>query len=244
VLYDNSGEFYHRAETGFPVGYFWGWQTDGIFQNEAEVTDYLYGEKMIQPNAKPGDLRYKDLNNDGIINDKDKTMVGDPNPDYYYGFNLGLNYKGLDFTVIANGVAGNQIVQSYRNQANAKANYTTATLDRWHGEGTSNTVPRVTETNVNNQFSDIFVKDGDFLRITNITLGYDFSKLTGDKVFKQLRLYAAVQNAITFTKYDGMDPEVGFGNKDANNSSDGSSGIDVGFYPRPRTYLLGVSVKF
>lgn len=244
VLYDNSGEFYHRAETGIPVGYFWGWQTDGVFQNETEVLDYLHNEKMIQPNAKPGDLRYKDLNNDGIINDKDKTMVGDPNPDFYYGFNLGLNYKGLDFSVLANGVAGNQIVQSYRNQANAKANYTTAILDRWHGEGTSNTVPRVTETNVNNQFSDIFIKEGDFLRITNITLGYDFSKLTGDKVFKQLRLYAAVQNAITFTKYDGMDPEVGFGNRDANNSSDGSSGIDVGFYPRPRTYLLGVSVKF
>jgi len=238
-LYDNAGEFYRRAETGMPVGYFWGWSTDGVFQNEAEISNYKSSDgTVIQPNAKPGDLIYVDRNNDGVIDDNDKGMVGDPNPDYTYGFNLGFSYKEFDFSILANGVAGNQIVQSYRNHANGLANYTTAILDRWHGEGTSNTMPRVTETNVNWQFSDIYVQDGDFLRISNVTLGYDFSKLINNGVFKQVRLYATAQNLFTFTKYDGMDPEVGYG------LEGGSSGVDVGFYPRPRTYLLGVNVKF
>ncbi|MCU4157707.1 TonB-dependent receptor [Carboxylicivirga sp. A043] len=238
-LYDNAGEFYRRAETGMPVGYFWGWSTDGVFQNEAEIANYKSSDgTVIQPNAQPGDLIYVDRNDDGVIDDSDKGMVGDPNPDYTYGFNLGFSYKGFDFSVLANGVAGNQIVQSYRNHANGVANYTTAILDRWHGEGTSNTMPRVTETNVNWQFSDIYVQDGDFLRISNVTLGYDFSKIINNGLFKQVRLYATAQNLFTFTKYDGMDPEVGYG------LEGGSSGVDVGFYPRPRTYLLGVNVKF
>ncbi len=238
-LYDNAGEFYRRAETGMPVGYFWGWSTGGVFQNEAEVANHKSTDgTLIQPNAKPGDLIYIDRNDDGVIDDDDKGMIGDPNPDYTYGFNLGFSYKGFDFSVLANGVAGNQIVQSYRNQSNGYANYTKAILGRWHGEGTSNHTPRVTETNVNWQFSDIYVQDGDFLRISNVTLGYDFSNIIQSGLFKQVRLYATGQNVFTFTKYDGMDPEVGYG------LEGGSSGVDLGFYPRPRTFLLGVNVKF
>ena len=239
MLYDNSLEFYHRAETGYPIGYFWGYKTDGIFQNEAEVTSYKNsGGKVIQPSASPGDLRYQDLNDDGVINDQDKTMVGDPNPEYTFGFSLGFDYKGFDFSLSANGVAGNQLVQSYRNQANSMANYTTEILNRWHGEGTSTTIPRVTETNVNYLFSDIFVKDGDFLRISNVTVGYDFSKLVKYKYLSQVRLFTSVQNAFTFTKYNGMDPEIGYG------VENGSSGVDLGYYPRPRTFLVGVNIKF
>ena len=239
MLYDNSLEFYHRAQTGYPIGYFWGWQTDGIFQNESEVATYTHNGMMVQPNAKPGDLRYVDQNNDGVINENDKTNIGDPNPDYVFGFSVGFDYKGFDFAVDANGVAGNQIVQSYRNQSNAFANYTTEILNRWHGEGTSTTIPRVTETNVNYLFSDIFVKNGDFLRISNITLGYDFTKnLIKYKYLGQLRLYASVQNAFTFTKYNGMDPEIGYG------VENGSSGVDLGYYPRPRTVMVGVNIKF
>ncbi len=212
MLYDNALEFYHRAETGYPIGYFWGWETNGIFQNEQEVLDNKNSEgKIIQPSALPGDLRYVDQDGDGVINDKDKVMVGDPNPDYIFGFSLGFEYKGFDFSVMANGVAGNQLVQSYRNHANGFANYTSEFLNRWHGEGTSTTIPRVTETNINYLFSDIFVKDGDFLRISNITVGYDLSKLVKVKYLSQARLYASVQNAFTFTKYNGMDPEVGYG---------------------------------
>ena len=239
MLYDNALEFYHRAETGYPIGYFWGWETDGVFQNEEEVATYTNsGGQIIQPSAKPGDLRYKDLNDDGVVDEQDKTMVGDPNPDYTFGFSFGFDYKGFDFALSGNGVAGNQIVQSYRNQANAFANYTTEILGRWHGEGTSNSIPRVTETNVNYLFSDIFVKDGDFLRISNITLGYDFTKLVNYKYLSKVRLYTSVQNAFTFTKYNGMDPEIGYG------VENGSSGVDLGYYPRPRTFLVGVNVKF
>jgi TonB-linked SusC/RagA family outer membrane protein len=239
MLYDNAGEFYHRARTGYPIGYFWGWKTDGIFQNEEEVQSYTDSEgNLIQPNARPGDLRYVDLNNDGVINDADKDMVGDPNPDYTYSLSFSANYKAFDLSILAYGVAGNQIVQSYRNQVNAYANYTSEILGRWHGEGTSNTIPRVTETNVNYQFSDIFVKDGDFLRINNITLGYNFNTLFNSGAISKLRLYATVQNAFTFTKYNGMDPEIGYG------LENGSAGVDVGYYPRPRTYMLGLNFNF
>ncbi|WP_159519609.1 SusC/RagA family TonB-linked outer membrane protein [Sunxiuqinia indica] len=239
MLYDNALEFYHRAETGFPIGYFWGWETDGIFQNEAEVTANTNSAgKVIQPSAKPGDVRYVDQDGDGVINEADKTMVGDPNPDYTFGFSFGFDYKNFDFSMSANGVAGNQIVQTYRNHSSAFANYTTEFLGRWHGEGTSNTIPRVTETNINYLFSDLFVKDGDFLRISNITLGYDFAKLINNKYLSQVRLFTSAQNAFTFTEYNGMDPEVGYG------VENGSSGVDVGYYPRPRTFLVGLNVKF
>lgn len=239
MLYDNAAEFYHRAETGYPIGYFWGWKTDGVFQNVEEVASYKNAAgKVIQPKAQPGDLRYIDMDGNGSIDEGDKTMVGDPNPDYTFGFTFGCDYKHFDFSVSANGVAGNQIVQTYRNHANGFANYTSEFLGRWHGEGTSNRIPRVTETNINYLFSDLFVKDGDFLRISNITLGYDFSKLAKCKYLSQARLYTSVLNAFTFTKYNGMDPEVGYG------LENGSSGVDVGYYPRPRTILVGVSVKF
>ena len=239
MLYDNAGVFYHRARTGYPIGYFWGWETDGLFQNEGEVSSYTNGDgRVIQPNAKPGDLRYVDQNGDGVINDNDKVNLGDPNPDYTLSINFGFNYKNFDFSVQTYGVAGNQIVQSYRNHANGYSNYTKEILNRWHGEGTSNTIPRVTETNVNYQFSDIFVKDGDFFRINNITLGYDFSNLVQKDFISRLRLYASVRNAFTFTNYDGMDPEVGYG------LENGSAGVDLGFYPRARTYLMGVNVNF
>ncbi|MFV0290760.1 MAG: SusC/RagA family TonB-linked outer membrane protein [Mangrovibacterium sp.] len=239
-LYDNATEFYRRAEVGRPIGYFWGYETDGVFQNKEQVANYKNADgKVIQPTAKPGDIIYKDLDGNGSINDNDKTMVGDPNPDVTFGFNIGLDYKGFDFAVQANGVAGNQLVQSYRNHADNYANYTTAILDRWHGEGTSNKLPRVTNTNVNYQFSDIFVQDGDFLRISNVTLGYDFAKsVIKNNLFSQCRVYFSAQNLLTFTKYDGMDPEIGYG------LESGSSGIDLGYYPRPRTLMLGVNLKF
>lgn len=239
MLYDNATEFYRRAESGYPIGYFWGYETDGVFQNEGDVTAHTNSEgQIIQPNAKPGDLIYKDLNDDGKIDDADKDMVGDPNPDFTYSLSLGFDYKGFDFSVLAYGVAGNQIVQSYRNHANGYSNYTKAILDRWHGEGTSNSTPRVTESNVNYQFSDVFVQNGDFLRLNNITLGYDFAKLIDNPAIGKLRLYASVLNAYTFTAYDGMDPEVGYG------LENGSSGVDLGYYPRPRTYLLGLNFNF
>ncbi|KIC95779.1 SusC/RagA family TonB-linked outer membrane protein [Flavihumibacter solisilvae] len=236
-LFDNSLEFY-RAQNGFPVGYFWGLKTDGIFQTEDEVNAHSKGGTLVQPSAQPGDVRYVDLNKDGVISDLDRTMIGDPNPDWTFGINLGAEYKGFDFSLLAYGVAGNQLVQSWRNQANAKANYSAEILERWHGPGSSNRMPRVTEDNRNwTQFSDLYVYDGDFLRINNITIGYDFAKLINKNFIGKARLYASVLNLHTFTNYNGMDPEIGYG-------EGFSSGVDLGYYPRPRTFMLGANIRF
>ena len=238
VLYDNAPEIY-RAQNGKPIGYFWGFKTAGIFQNQQEINDWIAaGNGVFQSNVQPGDVKYYDVNHDGVINDDDKVNLGNGVPDVTLGFNLGFNYKNFDFSLVASGAFGQQIVQSYRGFTNTKANYTTRILDRWTGEGTSNTIPRVTEQNINWQFSDLFVQDGDYLRISNITLGYDFAKLINFKAISQARLYVQVQNAFTFTKYDGMDPEIGFG------TDNWVSGVDVGYYPRPRTVLFGVNLKF
>ena len=238
MLYDNSEEFY-RAQNGYAIGYFWGYKTAGVFQSEEDIEAWkAAGNGILQADVKPGDVKYVDLDKNGKIDATDKTDLGNGMPDFSFGFNIGFEYKGFDFNLNANGVMGNKIVQSYRNHTNKQANYTTAILNRWTGEGTSNKIPRVTETNINWQFSDLYLQDGDFLRISNISIGYDFAKLINLKCISQCRLYASVQNAFTFTKYDGMDPEIGYG------TSDWVSGIDLGYYPRPRTYLFGVNLKF
>jgi TonB-dependent starch-binding outer membrane protein SusC len=238
VLYANAGEFY-RAHNGEPVGYFWGLKTAGIFQNEAEVNSYVgKGGDKIQANAQPGDVRFVDLNDDGVIDAKDKTNIGDPNPDFTFGFNVALDYKGFDFLVQASGVAGNQLVQSWRNHSGSQANYSAAILERWHGPGSSNKMPRVTEDNRNwTQFSDLYIHDGSFLRINTITLGYDLSGLLKKSYLGKVRFYASVLNAFTFTKYNGMDPEVGY-------NEGFSSGVDLGYYPRPRTVMVGANIRF
>lgn len=242
-LYDDSPEFY-RASNGHAIGYFWGYKTAGIFQNQQEIDDWIAAKNgVLQSDVKPGDVKFVDVDHNGIIDDNDKVDLGNGMPDFTYGFNLGFDYKGFDFSLNANGSVGNKIVQSYRNHTNKKSNYTTAILNRWTGEGTSNRIPRVTDTNVNWQFSDLYIQDGDFLRISAITLGYDFSRLWKGKVISQCRAYIQVQNALTFTKYDGMDPEIGFGPEDSNKKS-WVSGIDYGYYPRPRTVLFGVNLKF
>lgn len=242
ALFVNALEF-NRVQSGLPVGYFWGYKTNGIFQTEEEVNSYRNGDgNLIQPNAKPGDLRYVDADGNGSIGESDKRMIGNPNPKYTFGFNIQLNFKGFDFSTQANGVAGNDLVQSYRNPQNY-GNHTKEILGRWHGEGTSNTIPRVDELGTNwVNFSDIYVKKGDFLRISNVTLGYDFAKLFKVKSLNQLRLYASALNLFTFTKYNGMDPEVGYGFSD--NYSNWATGMDLGYYPRPRTYMVGLNVKF
>lgn len=244
LLYDNSPEFF-RASAGEPIGYFWGYKTAGIFQNEAEVQSYKSNGKVLQPSAVPGDVKYVDVNGDGTITSADKTNIGDPNPHHVFGLSLSCNYKNFDLGVSMNGVAGNKIVQSYRNIANSYGNWTTAILNRWHGEGTSNTVPRVTQDNANwAEFSDLYVQSGSYLRISNVTFGYDFAKLIKWKNLSQFHLYIAATNLFTFTKYDGMDPEVGNSGSDASGVYSFGQGVDVGTYPRSRTFLMGVNVKF
>ncbi|NOW97905.1 TonB-dependent receptor [Mucilaginibacter sp. SG564] len=242
VLTASTDEFY-RAQVGYPIGYFYGLKTDGLFQTQQDVNSYAKNGTLIQPGAKPGDVRFVDLNGDGKIDANDKTMLGDPNPHETYGFNLNAGYKGFDISIQLNGVAGNQIVNGIRTNDRYYANYTTAILGRWTGAGTSNTIPRVTQADEANnnygRFSDLYIENGDFLRVKTINIGYDFKKgLLKNLPLQQFRLYLSGTNLFTFTKYKGLDPEVGYGN-------DGwASGTDLGYYPQPRTIMLGLSVKF
>lgn len=242
VLAQNTTSFY-RAEEGHPLGYFYGYRTAGIFQNQEQIDNYISeatGEP-IMPAAKPGDVIFVDRDGNGTITPDDRTCIGNPYPDLTYGFNILLGYKGFDFSLTAYGVAGNQIARSYRSGTDKPYdNYTTEILGRWHGEGTSNRQPAVNGSAINRQYvSDLYIEDGDYLRITNITLGYDFKKLLPRFPLTKVRLYASVQNPFTFTKYSGMDPEVGYG------AGQGwASGIDLGYYPGSRSYMVGLQIEY
>jgi TonB-dependent starch-binding outer membrane protein SusC len=240
MLYSNSEEFY-RAENGHAIGYFWGYQTNGIFQSQADIATWKAANNgkngILQPDVQPGDVKYVDQNKDGVIDAKDKVDLGNGMPKVTIGFNLGFQYKNFDFSVNAAGALGNKIVQAY-GQNGGQSNYTTEILNRWTGEGTSNRIPRVTVNNINWQFSDLYIHAGDYLKISNISFGYDFAKLIHLKAISQCRIYGSVQNAFTFTKYNGMDPEVGYG------VENWVSGVDLGYYPNPRTVLVGVNLKF
>ena len=240
MLYANSEEFY-RAENGHALGYFWGYKTAGIFQNQADIAAWKAANNgkngILQPDVQPGDVKFVDQNHDGVIDTKDKIDLGNGMPTMTYGLTMGFEYKNFDFSVNAAGALGNKIVQSY-GQTGGQSNYTTEILNRWTGDGTSNRIPRVTVNNINLQFSDLYVHAGDYLRISNISLGYDFAKLIRLKAISQCRVYGSVQNAFTFTKYNGMDPEIGYG------VDKWVTGVDLGYYPRPRTVLVGVNLKF
>jgi TonB-linked SusC/RagA family outer membrane protein len=226
-----------RMEAGHPLGYFYGYKTDGIFQTQAEV-DAHPSQAAVGAAAQPGDLRFVDVNGDGVLNTQDMTEIGDPIPDATMGFNLQLNYKGFDFAAYTFASLGNDMVRNYERTL-TDINRQNYVLDRWTGPGTSNEVPRVTTgATANNVFSSYFVEDASYLRIQNVQLGYtinpDFTKKGGvDKV----RIYAGVNNLHTFTKYRGYDPG-------ATSGDPLSSGIDFGFYPVARTYMFGVNVNF
>lgn len=186
----------------------------------------------------PGDLRYKDINGDGVIDVKDRTYIGKPNADYTLGFNLSLSYKNFDFLTYWYASIGNDLIRNYE-RTEANLNRLDYVLDRWTGEGTSNTVPRVTAgVSSNNVFSDYFVEDASYLRIQNIQLGYTIkNKFTEKAGISKIRLYGTVNNLYTFTKYKGFDPTY-------QGSTTISRGIDYGSYPAARTFLFGLNVNF
>lgn len=226
-------DFPSRMEAGFPIGYFYGLKTDGIFQNQDEVTNHA-----MQDGAVPGDIRFVDVNGDGVVNSDDRTNIGDPLPEFILGFNLGVNYKNFDFLAYAFASIGNDIVRNYE-RFQPLTNRTAYYLDRWTGPGSTNEFPRVTTAaSSNTLFSDFFVEDGSFLRVQNIQLGYTFDdKILKSEDFESIRLYASVSNAFTFTNYQGYDPT-------ASSGAPIGGGIDFGFYPSPRTFLFGLNVKF
>jgi TonB-linked SusC/RagA family outer membrane protein len=226
-----------RMEVGKPIGYFYGYKTDGIFQNQAEV-DAHPSQLALGADASPGDLRFVDTNGDGILNASDRTNIGDPIPAATMGFNLQMNYKSFDFAVYTFASVGNDMVRNYeRNLTDVnRLNYV---LDRWTGEGSTNANPRVTTSATGNStFSSYFVEDASYLRIQNMQLGYSLNPKYSEKAgITKVRLYAGVNNLYTFTKYKGFDPG-------ASNGAPIGGGIDYGFYPIPRTYLLGLNINF
>jgi TonB-linked SusC/RagA family outer membrane protein len=242
VLSQGTSEI-SRVQVGQPIGVFYGYKADGILQNQAEVDAYVgpNGDPYFS-DQRPGDVRFVDQNQDGVIDEKDKTFLGDPNPDFEAGIQLNVEYKGIYANATLSGKFGMQVMQSYRSFSDQfTQNYTTSIFDRWHGEGTSNTLPRLSYTsNRNTQFiSDIFMHDADYLRINNLTVGYDFGDMFESLAIKNLNAYVSVNNLYTFTSYDGMDPEVRFGH-----DASWASGIDLGLYPQARTVMFGLGVDF
>ncbi|WP_010134529.1 TonB-dependent receptor [Ochrovirga pacifica] len=230
-----------RTEAGQPLASFYGYIMDGIYQNQTEVDN---GPTFL--NSQPGDIRYKDLNNDGKIDDQDKTYIGSPFPKFTYGINLDMEYKQFDFTAFFQGSHGNKIfnASNYYLEGDLGTNLKTNMLNRWTGEGTSNSVPRVTfaGNGVNTALSSRFVKDGSYLRLKNVQLGYSLPNELLDTIFiTKLRVYAAGQNLLTFTNYDGLDPEVGI---DSSQNNPLDIGIDRGRYPSVRTFTLGLDINF
>ena len=222
-----------RMEPGKPIGYFYGLETNGIFQTQAEVD-----AAATQANAAPGDIRFVDQNGDGVIDSDDRTDIGDPIPDLTMGANIGFTFKNWDFNAYAFASLGNEIVRNFeRNQPNT--NRTNAFLGRWTGPGTTDSFPRVTVgATSNNQFSDFFVEDGSYLRLQNVQIGYTLdSDLIANTGVEKFRVYASVNNAFTLTEYSGYDPS-------ASNGAPIGGGIDQGFYPVPRIYMLGINLKF
>ncbi len=227
-----------KTEKGMPVGYFYGYVTNGIFQNVEQVEGSAQRET-----ATPGDIRYKDLDHNDILDDNDRTIIGSPWPDFVYGLTLGLSWKGLDFSAFFSGSQGNDVLNMTLYDFESGTGYMNAyagILQRaWNGEGSTDRYHKISADQGQNLLvSDYFVEDGSYLRLKNIQIGYDFcNKLIKWKGISQLRLYVSAQNLFTLTKYSGLDPEIGSSNAMLN-------GIDCGFYPQSRTWTVGLNLKF
>ena len=226
-------------KAGYPVNVFYGYITDGIFQNQDEVDRHavqMPGSNSATSTA-PGDIRFKDLNNDGVINDKDRTVIGNPNPKFTFSLNNTFNYKNFDLTIFLQGSYGNDIFNANRMYTEAMSiiqNQSTAVLGRWTGEGTSNNIPRAIygDPNQNSRVSDRYIEDGSYLKIKNINLSYTLPKTVFGQNFNSVKIFVSAQNLVTWTKYSGFDPEVPV------------NGIDNGTYPITRTVSLGLNIGF
>jgi len=226
-----------RAQNGLPFPYFYGYKTNGIFQNQSEIDNYVdTSGKKIQPDAKPGDVRFVDVDKNGSITTSDRTKIGKGMPDWTFGLNLSAAWKGFDFSMMLQGTIGNDIYDATRRIDIASTNLPSWMLGRWTGEGTSNKYPAfILGDNVNWQSSDLYVTDGSYLRLKNIQLGYTLpQRLTQKALISKLRVFVSAENLLTFTKYAGFDPEI---------SSGGTSlGIDYGVYPQARIWTIGFNI--
>lgn len=233
--YGIPGQQVTRFEKGYTPGYFFGYKTDGLFQNDEEISGH-----SAQQGAQPGDIRYMDMNKDGVINADDRTQIGDPFPDFTMGWGMNLEYKGFDFTTFVYASVGNDIYRAYERNL-AMTNKFRGVLGRWTGEGTTNDAryPRYSFVDGNNNIraSDRYVEDGSFIKIKDLQLGYTLNSDWMKRIkVNRIRVYAQIKNALTFTKYSGYDPEISGGIFD--------TGIDRGVYPQARTWSAGIDVKF
>jgi TonB-linked SusC/RagA family outer membrane protein len=251
AIAQNTAELY-RLQVGYPIGYFWGYEMEGIIQNEQELQAYLdrncggnKANSLQGESLQPGDVMFVDVNGNGKIDkdDSDKTMIGDPNPDYTLGFNINVSYKGFDLGINAYGSFGQQVAKSYRQFSDhPDDNYCTDVYSKyWTGEGSTNEYPRFSDGKTANmsEISRVWIENADFLKISRISFGYDFKRLYSKLPVQKCRLYVSLNNFITFTGYSGMDPEVGFGN-----GTSWASGIDCGYYPSSRSFQVGLNVNF
>jgi TonB-linked SusC/RagA family outer membrane protein len=223
-----------RTVIGLPIGSFYGYVVDGVFQNQEELNTLAKrGGEVV------GDLRFKDLNGDGIIDDEaDRTFIGNPIPDFIFGFSAGVNFAGFDLSIEFNGQSGNDLINAKKMARFGNYNYEVSYLERWHGEGTSNFEPRVTNSGPNYEFSTRFVEDGSYLRLRNVQLGYTLPENICTRIhLSNLRFYVSGTNLATWTKFTGFSPEV---------SSENvlSVGIDGGSYPVAKTIIAGMNVSF
>lgn len=228
-----------RTMVGHSYNSFYGFENLGIFQNQSEINAYTNADGgLIQPNAKPGDFKWADINKDGNIDGDDRTFIGDPTPTWAFGFTLNVAYKGFDALVFGQGVAGNKIFQGLRRLDINNANYSSKALGRWTGAGSSNSFPRLSDNDPNNNFanpSDFYLEDGDFFRLKTLQLGYTIlSPVTKQIGLQKARIYVMSENLFTLTKYSGFDPEIG----------GGILSIDRGIYPQARSFMVGLNVTF
>ena len=234
---------------GHPIGSFYMYQMEGIFQNDADIFKHAYQGNYI----RPGDVKFKDQNGDGVIDEKDRTYLGSAIPKFTYGLTTNLQYSNFDFSVFFQGSYGNKLYLQVNQDIEGfyrAFNLTQRVYDEhWHGEGTSNTMPRVSwlgSTN-NKTPSSRFLEDASYLRMKNIQLGYTFSsKLMQGAHIKSLRIYVSAQNLLTFTKYTGLDPEMHISDnvKNEDTKGDVTAGIDWGTYPSAKSYFFGINLNF
>ncbi|MEY4885845.1 MAG: hypothetical protein RL151_1154, partial [Bacteroidota bacterium] len=224
-----------RFQEGYAPGYFFGFKTDGLFQNAADIAKHA-----SQPGAQPGDIRFVDINGDGVINADDRTQIGNPFPEFTMGWSLSLEYRGFDLSSFVYASVGNDVYRAYERNL-AMTNKFRSVLGRWTGEGSTNdaNMPRYSfvDANNNTRASDRYVEDGSFIKLKNLQLGYTFPSARLERAkLGGLRFYVQARNLFVLTKYTGFDPEISGGIFD--------TGIDRGAYPQARSIAVGLDLKF
>ena len=246
TIYGRQSQEISRTYEGLPLGIFYGWKTNGLYQTQAEIDsdpNLTNDSRRTDGLVAPGDVRFIDINGDGQITEADRSNIGSPHPKMVYGFNTDFNYKSFDLSLFFLGSQGVKIFNADRMQGidpTYPFNMYAEVANRWHGPNTSNTIPRMStkRNNLNYRTSDMFIEDGSFLRLKNISLGYTFKESFTKKLgLGKTRFYVSGQNVLTFTKYSGLDPELGYidGNKQMN--------VDYSQYPQSRTWTVGLNVS-